>query len=522
MTARPGVQVGPRQAFMPASWNGYGRLPAGWSDSAPPGTSPLSVGVIGYDNWWKGAETHVPEIGNAGTLRASFQHRQPLAYEPNFYSSDPTLATISLVREQQIADQWIQDCAAAGITYIARLWYPLTSQQDLINHPDEAGHENLMRAHARYKASAYKSQLQWCWIAQSVWMRDPATALIRINYMLSEIDEQYLRAFPSRPVFYCFNYGGPFWDATYVTILRNACKAAGYGNPYLIAQTATTTTDAALVTAGFDARCAYGPLDISIGAGQQSWASIAAVDVSRTQFVNANLNAVPHLSGGTDQRPISGTGWSDPPTITQWVARMQAVKAFVDANPANCPHNTCLIYSMNELAERGGIMATAQNDVNGTGRGYYLDGIAHALGKTVLTTSWDSFTPINLTHCTRSGAGWSSIGGIAGAFQSSRLQSTTATDYVEATRVTAASGVFNVYGTKGPDIGIANVQLDGGAATPVDMYAAVSAENQLIMSYTGLSAASHVVRVTVTGTKNASSSAAYIVVDQFKALVVMP
>ncbi len=117
MSATHGTQIaGGIHAFVPTAWNGRGRIPAGWSDPAPAASYPLNVGVISYGNWWKGAETHVPEIGNDGTLRTAFKHRQPTAFEPNFYSSDPELTTISLSREQEIADTVLQSLIDGGVT----------------------------------------------------------------------------------------------------------------------------------------------------------------------------------------------------------------------------------------------------------------------------------------------------------------------------------------------------------------------------------------------------------------------
>lgn len=68
-------------------------------------------------------------------------------------------------------------------------------------------------------------------------------------------------------------------------------------------------------------------------------------------------------------------------------------------------------------------------------------------------------------------------------------------------------------GYRGPDAGIAQVQIDGGAATTVDLYAASATFQPTVFSATGLADTNHTLTITSTGTKNASSSAARVVVD---------
>ncbi|MFJ5843878.1 glycoside hydrolase family 2 TIM barrel-domain containing protein [Streptomyces sp. NPDC092903] len=71
---------------------------------------------------------------------------------------------------------------------------------------------------------------------------------------------------------------------------------------------------------------------------------------------------------------------------------------------------------------------------------------------------------------------------------------------------------------KGPNQGIAEVSVDGGAVTEVDLYATEKRFQQRAFERTGLAEGEHTVTVRVTGRKNASASGAHVVLDAFEAL----
>lgn len=70
-------------------------------------------------------------------------------------------------------------------------------------------------------------------------------------------------------------------------------------------------------------------------------------------------------------------------------------------------------------------------------------------------------------------------------------------------------------GYKGPDGGIATVQIDGGTPIEVDTYSATMKVQEVMHSFTNLTEGNHTLTITATGNKNAQSSAARIVVDAF-------
>jgi hypothetical protein len=68
---------------------------------------------------------------------------------------------------------------------------------------------------------------------------------------------------------------------------------------------------------------------------------------------------------------------------------------------------------------------------------------------------------------------------------------------------------------RGPDAGIARVQLDGGLPGEVDLYSPGQKFQEVVFTATGLADASHTLTIQATGRKNPASTAARIVVDAF-------
>jgi hypothetical protein len=70
-------------------------------------------------------------------------------------------------------------------------------------------------------------------------------------------------------------------------------------------------------------------------------------------------------------------------------------------------------------------------------------------------------------------------------------------------------------GYRGPDAGIALVQVDGGKTVEVDTYAPSIKVQEAVFTAAGLADANHTLTITATGRKNGASSAAKIFVDAF-------
>jgi hypothetical protein len=68
-------------------------------------------------------------------------------------------------------------------------------------------------------------------------------------------------------------------------------------------------------------------------------------------------------------------------------------------------------------------------------------------------------------------------------------------------------------GYRGPDAGIASVQIDGGTPTQVDMYAPSAVFQPVVFTKTGMTDGDHTLVITATGQMNAAASAPRVVVD---------
>src|SRR5256712_10716233 len=80
----------------------------------------------------------------------------------------------------------------------------------------------------------------------------------------------------------------------------------------------------------------------------------------------------------------------------------------------------------------------------------------------------------------------------------------------------------SLIGFRAPWVGMADVSVDGGAVTRVDLYSPTEVVQVPVFSSTGLAAGSHTLRIDVTGQKNTASSAAWVMGDAFEVVPVVP
>lgn len=106
---------------------------------------------------------------------------------------------------------------------------------------------------------------------------------------------------------------------------------------------------------------------------------------------------------------------------------------------------------------------------------------------------------------------WGYYASQSGAFQADNHYSNTTNNYFE---VKFSGTKIQWYGAKAPNVGIAAVSIDGGTETLIDTYAASRADNVLLYTSPTLANGTHTLKVRVTGTKNASSSATFVTVDR--------
>ncbi len=97
-------------------------------------------------------------------------------------------------------------------------------------------------------------------------------------------------------------------------------------------------------------------------------------------------------------------------------------------------------------------------------------------------------------------------------YNSTKSVSSSVGAYVQHTFTGTNAGV---YGAKGPDMGMVNINVDGGAPVVVDCYWPVPLYRTLLQQFSGLPNSAHTIRATVT-TKNAVSTANTVVIDYFQ------
>ena len=153
---------------------------------------------------------------------------------------------------------------------------------------------------------------------------------------------------------------------------------------------------------------------------------------------------------------------------------------------------------------------------------------SQALGTTVTVDAFDVQGQIvshlqntNLEQLTYSG-GWTeaapnllwSGGGVANGSEPTRTAHVASTAGETATLAFRGTSVSWI-GYRGPDAGIARVQIDGGAPTDVDTFSPSIKVQDTLFTASGLSNGSHTLTITATGTKNDQSTAAQVFVDAF-------
>ncbi len=105
---------------------------------------------------------------------------------------------------------------------------------------------------------------------------------------------------------------------------------------------------------------------------------------------------------------------------------------------------------------------------------------------------------------------WARVTGQSGDFNSTETTSSTANS--TATLTFTGTSVQWI-GTTGTGYGKATVSIDGGAATTVDTYSSTTKRQQLIYTKTGLTNASHTIKITVLGTHDFSATASLVSID---------
>ncbi|REE87390.1 O-glycosyl hydrolase [Paenibacillus taihuensis] len=132
---------------------------------------------------------------------------------------------------------------------------------------------------------------------------------------------------------------------------------------------------------------------------------------------------------------------------------------------------------------------------------YVISGVTYAPTQQTINDTASAFT-YNGT--------WNYYNGQTGAYNNDVHYSNTTNSYFQV-NFTGTNIVLS--GPKSSDSGIMAVSVDGGTATNVDLYSASRVDNIPLWTSSTLASGAHTLKVTVTGTKNASSSNTFVSAD---------
>jgi hypothetical protein len=170
-----------------------------------------------------------------------------------------------------------------------------------------------------------------------------------------------------------------------------------------------------------------------------------------------------------------------------------------------------VVGTWDEIGETRGIVPTAQEGTR------FLDAIGWARG---LPKSSSYTYEIDMTSLvqTTTGTGWTEVfpdpNGIQGAHDGDEVSSSTTNDAKSITHPTMTR--CGIRSSTGPDRGIFTPNVDGVDQANVDLYSAIPAVHQLVWQSSVLAVGTHTCKLTVTGTKNGSSSSVNVQPDSWQ------
>lgn len=330
------------------------------------------VGAIRWDAW-HGAASTVGLAVERSLGPAQWHHRLPF-----FGRVVGPEAVEARGNTQAVVDREIDYAADAGIDYWAFVTYDLAAPMS----------DGLKL----YLASDRRERIAFCHIVEAGRL-GPATLDEWVTRLLgSWAEPTYQRVLDGRPLLYLFQPDhlvapGRFesWAAARAGIdrLREAARAAGVGEPYVVGQVWSPAAGADQARQlGLDALGAYAA---NAGGRGASYAELATGAEGRwDQLAATGLPVVPLVTSGWDRRPrvINPVPWEGPrgdlaeyyeaPTPAELAAHLRRGLDWCDRHEA-AQARAVLIYAWNEFDEGGWLCPTL---AEGTAR---LDAIREVL-----------------------------------------------------------------------------------------------------------------------------------------------
>ncbi len=331
---------------------------------------------------------------------------------------------------------------------------------------------------------------------------------------------------------------------TEIEFLRAKTIAAGLGTPYIVDSSYGNVDMARTAAYGFDASSSYGG-DTGASSGQHhSYTTITnTVKSEAVKYSTAGVRLHPPIIGLRDKRARNcqdadiADFMIDMPTYRQWEDNYRDVYEGLQQYPGRSSDpGALLMYAWNEQEESGaGLLPTLHEGTS------FLDAI-QAVQSGVYPATYYEWINDSMRSPASNGKGFDFVGtwtwtsavnpicpsgppfshsnDMWGFYGNDERTSSTTND--TATLVAADTTALRLVAATGPDRGKVNVQIDGGTATSVDLYSSTLRRQQQVYEITGLAQGSHTIKLTVTGTKNASSSGFKVGVDAVRARTVRP
>lgn len=322
-----------------------------------------SFGIIRWDAWYT-------NDGPARYTRQSlsnqpFRTRAPLhANLTNKYITyEPTQATM---------DAEITAAANANVGYFAFLRYlPGNSMNEGYN---------------LYNTSSIRASVPFCWMLFPDYFGSTGNYSIQVADIVNSMQLAHWKKIGGRPLLYIMwndNYFAANWGSSMsafkeaVDALRTAAIAAGLSNPFITVLHAFSIPYSPVqqkTGIGADAVSAY-ISELIPSALAAPYTALDTITRSYWDVLKADAaTLVPICMSGWDRRPridrpffsefatqfprVGHNSYIIPPTTSEFVAHLEAAKAYIAANPVACPVDTALIYAWNECDEGVGLTPT--------------------------------------------------------------------------------------------------------------------------------------------------------------------
>lgn len=339
--------------------------------------APAALPILGAIRWdaWHGDASEVGLLVEKTLAPKHWHHRLPF-----FGRVTGENAVEVRGHTQEIMDREIDYAHAVGLDYWAFVIYP----------EDNA----LSLGLKYYLSSEKKDKIRFCLNLQGGWESrgGPADWPEKVSrYVRYFLEPSYQTVLNGRPLFFLYSVEGLVGSGRFETwedaraafdALRDATRAAGLPNPYIVAQGwSPETLKNQMETLGLDAIGAYAS---TAGAKAATYADLARhTETWWDAFKAAGVPVVPLATAGWDMRPRVETPvpwveggdieqYYEAPTPGELAAHISKALAWCREHPDTAEAQAVLIYAWNEFDEGGWLCPTLEE---GTAR---LDAIKKA------------------------------------------------------------------------------------------------------------------------------------------------